>query len=64
MIGQAGANELPESIKPEVKRQLRTVSYFFVFNWKTFEYVHVSELYGNSFFNKQKRATVRNELES
>lgn len=41
MIGQAGANELPESIKPEVKWQLRTVSYLFVFNWNTFEYVHL-----------------------
>ena len=29
MIGQAGANELSESIKPEVKWQLRTGAFFF-----------------------------------
>lgn len=42
MIGQAGANELPGSVKLEVKWQLKTGAYlFFFFNWETSEYVHL-----------------------
>lgn len=41
MIGQAGTNELPESVKPEVKWQLRTGAYFFLIGRETLKYVHL-----------------------
>lgn len=54
MIGQAGTNELPESVKPEVKWQLRTGAYFF-FNWEgDLKVCPPVSTYGNSLFNKKK----------
>lgn len=55
MIGQAGTNELPESVKPEVKWQLRTGAYFF-FNWEgDLKVCPPVSTYGNSLFNKKKK---------